>query len=115
MAHTHYTATTDRHVCFVAPFGLGQKTTVWARTLPLAKQIVARNWRATILIPPWDTPADAGKSWTDDGVNVVNVATRGGIPATTRRLLRELMRCRPDLVHIVKPRARMPDWCNGGW
>ncbi len=105
MAYTHYTATTDRHVCFVAPFGLGQKTTVWARTLPLAKQIVARNWRATILIPPWDTPADAGKSWTDDGVNVVNVATRGGLPATTRRLLRELDARRPDLVHIVKPRA----------
>ena len=95
----------SRHVCFVAPFGLGQKTTVWARTLPLAKQLVARGWRATILIPPWDTPQDAGRSWTDEGVSVVNVATKGGTAPTTRRLLRELDRCAPDVVHIVKPRA----------
>ena len=94
-----------RHVCFVAPFGLGQKTTVWARTLPLAKQLAARGWRATILIPPWDTPEDAGKSWDDGGVDIVNVATQGGTIATTRRLLRELGRRSPDIVHIVKPRA----------
>ena len=94
-----------RHVCFVAPFGLGQKTTVWARTLPLAKQLVARSWRATILIPPWDTPEDAGRSWTDDGVDMVNVTVQGGTVATTHRLLRELGQRSPDIVHIVKPRA----------
>ncbi|MFN8465571.1 MAG: glycosyltransferase family 4 protein [Caldilineaceae bacterium] len=95
----------SRHVCFVAPFGLGHKTTVWARTLPLAKQLVARGWRATILIPPWDTPQDAGRSWTDAGVALINVATRGGGAAITHRLLRELRRHEPDIVHIVKPRA----------
>lgn len=94
-----------RHVCFVAPFGLGQKTTVWARTLPLAKQLVARGWRATILIPPWDTPKDAGKSWIDEGVDLVNVAIHGGTVATTHRLLREVKGRDPDIVHIVKPRA----------
>jgi glycosyltransferase involved in cell wall biosynthesis len=96
---------TPRHVCFVAPFGLGQKTTIWARTLPLAKQIVARSWRATILIPPWDTPQDAGRSWTDEGVDMINVAIQGGGAAITYRLLRELDRCEPDIIHIVKPRA----------
>ena len=95
----------SRHVCFVAPFGLGQKTTVWARTLPLAKQLVAHGWRATILIPPWDTPQDAGRSWTDEGVSVVNVATKGGTVPTTRRLLRELGQRDPEIIHIVKPRA----------
>jgi glycosyltransferase involved in cell wall biosynthesis len=95
----------SRHVCFVAPFGLGHKTTVWARTLPLAKQLVARGWRATILIPPWDTPQDAGRCWTDEGVDVVNVAVQGGSVAITRRLLREIDRRKPEVVHIVKPRA----------
>ena len=112
------------HVCFVAPFGLGQKTTVWARTLPLTKELVQRGWQATILIPPWDTPADAGKSWrepTENGsagpgaagpgaagpgaVQIVNVTLGGGIPATVHRLLHEIRRLRPDIVHIVKPRA----------
>jgi glycosyltransferase involved in cell wall biosynthesis len=105
MAHHQELTTPLRHVCFVAPFGLGKKTTVWARTLPLAKGLAARNWIATILIPPWDTPGDAGRSWCDEGVSLVNVAVGGGIPATTRRLVREVSARQPDLVHIIKPRA----------
>ena len=92
-------------VCFVAPFGLGQKTTVWARTLPLARELVRLGWEATILIPPWDTPADAGRRWRQDGVELVNVTLQGGLAATTYRLLHELRQRRPDIVHIVKPRA----------
>ena len=92
-------------VCFVAPFGLGQKTTVWARTLPLARDLVRRGWQATILIPPWDTPADAGRTWQEDGVEIVNVALHGGLLATTYRLLYEVTRRSPAIVHIVKPRA----------
>ena len=30
-------------IAFVAPFGLGQKTTVWARTLPLARYLAAQG------------------------------------------------------------------------
>jgi glycosyltransferase involved in cell wall biosynthesis len=36
---------------------------------------------------------------------MVNVAIQGGIPLTTRRLLCELSARRPDIVHIIKPRA----------
>ncbi len=98
---THHAPT----VCFVAPFGLGQKTTVWARTLPLAQELVKAGWEVTILIPPWDTPEDAGKRWRDEGVELVNVAIAGGIIPTTTRLLRELGRRSPDIVQIVKPHA----------
>ncbi|MCB0059972.1 MAG: hypothetical protein KDE45_23200, partial [Caldilineaceae bacterium] len=76
-----------RRVCFVAPFGLRQKTTIWARTLPLARELVARGWAATILIPPWDSPQDSGRRWVEDGVELVNVALGGGTPAVVRRLL----------------------------
>jgi len=92
-------------IAFVAPFGLGQKTTVWARTLPLARFLVQRGHAVTLLIPPWDTPTDAGKAWDDQGVAVVNVGLRGGIPMTIARLLRQLDAFQPQIVHMVKPRA----------
>jgi glycosyltransferase involved in cell wall biosynthesis len=38
-------------------------------------------------------------------VEIVNVATGGGIPTTTQRLLQALDARNPDIVHIVKPRA----------
>ena len=95
----------NRRICFVAPFGLGQKTTVWARTLPLARTLVAHGWTPTILIPPWDTPADAGRAWSDQGVKITNVAINGGAPAITYRLLAAIDRIDPAIVHIVKPRA----------
>jgi glycosyltransferase involved in cell wall biosynthesis len=89
----------------VAPFGLGQKTTVAARTLPLARILAAQGWPVQIVIPPWDTPEDAGRSWVDAGVGVVNVATSGGLVPTLARLLQESAGFTPDIVHIVKPRA----------
>jgi glycosyltransferase involved in cell wall biosynthesis len=95
----------NRRICFVAPFGLGQKTTVWARTLPLARVLAAYGWQPTILIPPWDTPADAGRTWTESGVTLINVRIDGGVAATTWRLWREIHRIAPGIVHIVKPRA----------
>ena len=92
-------------IAFIAPFGFGQKTTVWARTLPLARFLVQQGHTVTLLIPPWDTPVDAGKVWNDQGVQVVNVGLRGGIPVTVARLLGRLDTFQPQIVHIVKPRA----------
>ena len=92
-------------IAFVAPFGLGQKTTVWARTLPLARALAAQGHQATVLIPPWDTAADAGQCWVDHGVAVKNVATAGGPAAILARLLAELRQFPADVIHIVKPRA----------
>ncbi len=92
-------------ITFVAPFGLGQKTTVWARTLPLASALASQGHAVAVVIPPWDTPADAGKSWVDQGVQVVNVALTGGLPATVARMVRQIDALQPQIVHIVKPRA----------
>ncbi len=92
-------------IAFVAPFGLGQKTTVWARTLPLAKELVQLGHAAQIIIPPWDTPEDSGRSWVDEGVDLVNVTLDGGIPGTVLRMLAQIEEAGPDVIHIVKPRA----------
>ncbi len=92
-------------VLFVAPFGLRRKTTVWARTLPLAQGLRARGWEPTILIPPWDSPEDADRTLVDEGIPLVNVSLQGGLPATIGRLLTFIRREKPAIVHIVKPRA----------
>jgi len=92
-------------ITFVAPFGLGQKTTVWARTLPLARYLASQGHTVSIVIPPWDTPADAGKQWLDNGVTLINVPLGGGTPLIAARMMRAIDATRPDIVHIVKPRA----------
>lgn len=96
---------TPRHIVYVAPFGLRHKSTVWARTLPLARRLVAGGHKATILIPPWDSPQDAGTVEERDGVQLEHLPLRGGIPGTVLRLVRRIDELAPDLIHIVKPRA----------
>ena len=93
------------NITYVAPFGLGQKTTVWARTLPMAKEVVSRGHRATIVVPPWDTPADSNTRLEKNGVRIIQVEMSGGLPLIWRRLLGEIERIDPDIIHIVKPRA----------
>ncbi len=90
---------------FVAPFGLAHKTTVWARTLPLARELCAQGHQVDILVPPWDCPEDAGVDMTVDGVAVHNLSVGGGLPAITARLLQRIDQAKPDVVHAVKPRA----------
>lgn len=92
-------------IIFVAPFGMAHKTTVWARTLPLARELRRLGHDAGILVPPWDSPGDAGTDITVDGVPIHNVSIRGGLPAIVARLLRHVNRAAPDIVHVVKPRA----------
>jgi len=97
--------TTPTRIAFVAPFGLGQKTTVWARIFPLARQLVGRGHAVLVVIPPWDTPADSGRRWEEAGIRVVNVGLAGGLPLVLWRMLGAIAAFQPDLVHIVKPRA----------
>ena len=73
--------------------------------MPLARGLVARGHQVTIVIPPWDTPADSGRAWVDGGVAVVNVRLGGGLSAILWRMMRVINQAQPDLVHIVKPRA----------
>ena len=92
-------------IVFVAPFGLKHKTTVWARTLPIAQELVAMGHIAIILVPPWDSPEDEGKVETIGGVRVEQLSLAGGLLGTLRRLLKAIHHAKPHIVHIVKPRA----------
>lgn len=92
-------------IVFVAPFGMGQKTTVWARILPLATQLVLDVHKVQLVVPPWDCPEEGGTVLHHQGVPIHRVSIRGGLGPTLLRMQRHIQAFRADVIHIVKPRA----------
>jgi glycosyltransferase involved in cell wall biosynthesis len=98
------------NIVTIGPFGLWPRGTMGARALPMAKALAARGHTVTVLLPPWQNPADAGKRWEEDGVTVENISLPPGVPGlfhllTALRLVRRALALRPDVVHLFKPKA----------
>ena len=98
------------HIVMVGPFGLRPKGTMGVRALPMAKSLLARGHRVTMLLPPWQNPEDAGKHWEEGGVVVENIPLPPRIPGlfhllTALRLVGRTLSIRPDVVHLFKPKA----------
>ncbi|MCB0211779.1 MAG: glycosyltransferase family 4 protein [Anaerolineae bacterium] len=98
------------NIVFVGPFGLQPKGTMSVRALPLARALVKRGHRVTVLIPPWDDPDRTGQQWADGGVQVVNVPLLPGPPLIfemrlTLTLVRYATALKPDVIHFFKPKA----------
>ncbi|MBN1995717.1 MAG: glycosyltransferase family 4 protein [Anaerolineae bacterium] len=101
------------NLVFIGPFGLQPKATMSVRAVPLAKALAARGHTVTALIPPWDDPDRAGQTWTEEGIQVVNVALPRGILRLplffhiflTRALIVGALKLRPDVIHFFKPKA----------
>ena len=93
------------HIAMVGPFGFHPKKTMRARAFRLARPLVARGHEVSLFMPPWHTPEEAGRRWQEDGVEIHYVGLRGGAVGITRRLLREVLRAGPDVVHCFKPKA----------
>ena len=92
-------------IAMVGPFGLHPKQTMRSRALGLARPLVARGHTVRLLMPPWDTPDEADRTWTEDGVELRYVPLRGGTAGITRQLIRETLTWQPDVVHGFKPKA----------
>lgn len=97
-------------IAFVGPFGLQSKRTMAVRALPLARALVARGHQVEVILPPWDSPGDAGKAWDDSGVAIHNVHLPAAVPiwkhyALTASLVRATLNTHPDVVHCFKPKA----------
>lgn len=92
-------------IAMIGPFGLHPKQTMRSRALGLARPLVARGHAVRLLMPPWDTPAEADREWQEDGVELRYVPLGGGTLGITRRLVRETLAWRPDVVHAFKPKA----------
>jgi glycosyltransferase involved in cell wall biosynthesis len=92
-------------IAMVGPFGLHPKSTMRSRAMGLARPLTQRGHQVQLFMPPWHTPAKAGRTWEEDGVGLRYVSLYGGIPGITWRLVRELLVWRPDVVHCFKPKA----------
>ncbi|TAK36123.1 MAG: glycosyltransferase [Chloroflexota bacterium] len=97
-------------VVLVGPFGMRPKGTVKARALPLAQSLVALGHNVSILIPPWDWPADAGSSYAIGEIQIDNVSLGPNLPVLFHvfillRLLHQVLRQDPDVVHVFKPKG----------
>lgn len=93
-------------VVMIGPFAFKPKGTVSARAFLAARALVKRGHHVTILMPPYDNPADSGRRWTQDGVDLENIPLPGGPlqPVTAAwRLARRALMLKPDVIHIFKP------------
>ncbi len=94
----------------IGPFGLRPKSTMSRRALPMARALAARGHAVEVLLPPWDWPPDAGRTWEEGGVHVHNIFLPPRLPLIehfiiTWRLARAALALRPDVVHCFKPKA----------
>jgi glycosyltransferase involved in cell wall biosynthesis len=94
-------------IVMVGPFAFKPKGTVSARAFFIARALVNRGHRVTILMPPYDHLVDSGKAWQQDGVRLENVTLRRNdawhqlvVPV---RMARRALQLEPDVIHVFKP------------
>ncbi len=97
-------------IVMVGPFGLRPRGTMSVRALPLAKALVRRGHKVTLLLPPWQNPEDAERTWDEEGVRIENASLPASVPGwfhlrLTTRLVRRALTLQPDVVHAFKPKA----------
>lgn len=91
----------------IGPFAFKPKGTVSVRAFFIARTLARRGHRVTILIPPYDNPADSGRIWVQDGVCLENMTHRRN-DAYHQMIVPLRMACRavwldPDVIHVFKP------------
>lgn len=114
-----------RHIVMLGSFGLWKKSTMGVRALPMAQALVRRGHRVTMIVPPWDDPAESGKIYTREGVRIVNLRVPEQSSAQhhlgyAAQLWTRTLAIRPDAVHIFKPKAHAglaayPIWLFSKW
>lgn len=97
-------------IVFVGPFALQPKRTMAVRALPLARALAALGHSVWVLLPPWDSPQDAGREWEEGGVRVCNLPLPTAVPVwqhtvLTARLVHAALREQPDVIYCFKPKA----------
>jgi glycosyltransferase involved in cell wall biosynthesis len=97
-------------VLFVCGFAWEPKGTARARAFPLAAELVKRGHDVTILLTPYDNPADSSKKWELHGVRIANVDVGKNprvwhIPVILKRLCTAIRRHSPEIVHFFKPKG----------
>jgi glycosyltransferase involved in cell wall biosynthesis len=95
------------NILMLAPFALAPKATVSMRAFPIARALVARGHQVTILVPPHDNLADAGRDFVRHGVQIHNLELKrvaAWTPITAAwKMAFFARRLGPDVVHVFKP------------
>jgi glycosyltransferase involved in cell wall biosynthesis len=95
------------NILMLAPFAFAPKATVSRRAFPIARALVERDHKVTILVPPHDNLADGGKNFVRHGVKVNNLWLKRATmwtPISAAWQMAFLARQRrPEVVHIFKP------------
>ena len=95
------------NIVMIGPFAWHPKATVSARTFPIARALVRRGHKVTILLPPYDNVAASGREEVRDGVRIWNARiTRDAAWARLSvpiRLTQRALVLRPDVIHVFKP------------
>ncbi len=106
-------------ILFVSPFGLQPKSTARVRALPLGVALAARGHKVTLLVPPWDDRANGGRTFSHQGVKVVQVPVPASplldVPLLTARLWKAIHAYHPDILHLFKPKAYSGFIGTGWW
>ncbi len=91
----------------IGPFAFQPKATVRARTFPMAQALAARGHQVSLLLAPYDNPAEGGQCCERDGVQIRSLAMGRAGSLTPLRAAWQLAslarRERPDVVHVFKP------------
>ncbi|MGB3219555.1 MAG: glycosyltransferase [Anaerolineae bacterium] len=87
------------------------------RALPWAQALARQGHTVTLLAPPWDWPADAGRRAWVGGVEIVQVRVDGGPLAILIRLLLAIWQRRPTVLVACKPKgySGLVLWCLWWW
>lgn len=91
----------------IGPFAFQPKATVRARAFPMAQTLAARGHEVSLLLAPYDNPAEGGRTYERRGVKVCALAL-GHVGAVTPlraawKLASLTRHARPDVVHVFKP------------
>jgi glycosyltransferase involved in cell wall biosynthesis len=95
-------------IAFVCGFAWQPKGTLRLRAFALAVQVARRGHEVAIFTVPYDNPADSSRQWRSDGVDICNVrVSRSPVsyPAALLRMVKQIRKFAPDVVHIVKPKG----------
>lgn len=97
-------------IVFLAPFGIRPKGTVIARMVPLAVELQKLGHEVVIIAPPYTNPEDSGVVEDIRGVRLQNIVLGPknrvlAAPLLAWRMFRNMLREKPDLVHLFKPKG----------
>ena len=100
-----------RRIAMLAPFGITPKGTLLARMLPLANALAQVGHTVHIIAPPIHNPQDAGTTVVHGAVPVTHTLAPTwpsvvGVAQQSLALWRGAMQCRPDLIHLFKPKGQ---------